>query len=267
MSFPTDPVFLLRPFTVDYAGLLSLSRYPAGGDVPSIYIAIQSFFGNPLLFYGHENLFDQKIGSFNGFADYVNHIQPNTRWTSLGEIARHSHLLRRRDDGGFDIRMFSNEMDLQNPTGADTTFYIQRRGDLLDSKLTIDGAPTSFERDANVSTLRIIIPSHQIRKLRIEYRNDVDPSREDVRKTNVYAYALRLVSDFRDLHFSRSSWGNALTRAYYHHDWDSIELYLEEKWWVGICFVGMLFLGLRYRRKKKLARTAERAIQKTINCP
>ncbi len=267
--FPTNPAFLLRPFSVAYAGLLSLSRYPAGGDIPRSEIAIQAFLGNPLLFYGHENLFDKGVGSFNRLADLVNRVQPNTLWTGLGEIARHSHLLRRRDDGGFDVWMLSSEMDLQNPTDSETVFYIQRDTDpsLGDSELTVDGAPTSFEPAAGVSTLSISIPGRQVRKLRVTYRNDLDLSREDVRKTNIYAYALRSVSDFRDLRLSRSSWGNAFTRSYYRHDWDSVEFCLEQNWWMGVVGAGLVLLGIRYRRRKVMVQALPLSLHSTGENP
>ncbi len=261
VSFPPDPAFLLRPYTAAYANLLSLSRYPAGGNITRLEIAIQSFLGNPLLFYGHEDLFDKGIGSFNGFADLVNQVQPDTQWTSLGEIARNSHLVRRREDGGFDVRMFSNEMELRNPTSRDVVFYIQREEAPSPAirSLTIDGAPTAFEHSRSMLTLRMIVPAGQVRKLCIAYQNDFDPSREDVRKGNVYAYVLRTVSDFRDLRLSRSSWGTAITKAYYRHDWDSIEDYLERKWWAVLSFMGLAFAGLRYCRRRAGKRAAERA--------
>jgi peptidoglycan/xylan/chitin deacetylase (PgdA/CDA1 family) len=250
VAFPTDPVFLLRPYTVAYADILSLSRYPAGGGVSRSDIAIQAFLGNPLLFYGHEDLFENGIGAFNRLADLVNHVQPDTRWTSLGEIARHSYLIRRRQDSGFDVRMFSNEMDLRNPTDKDAVFYIQRDEDISPPirLLTIDGSPFSFERSRAVLTLHITVPARQVRKLRITYENDFNPSHEDIRKRSVYVFALRTVSDFRDLRLSRSSWGAAITKAYYRHDWDSVEGYLERKWWVCLVCIGLAFVGLRYRR-------------------
>src|SRR5439155_4710009 len=108
-DFPADPAFFLRPYTVAYANLLSLSRYFVSGEIPRLEIAIQSFLGTPQLFFGHEGLFDNGIGAFNGVADLINHVQPDTQWTSLGEIARHSHLVRRRADGALDVWMFSNE--------------------------------------------------------------------------------------------------------------------------------------------------------------
>src|SRR5206468_6538171 len=93
-GFPMDSAFLLRPYTVAYGNFLSLSRYAATSEVPRVEVAMQSFLGNPLLFYSHENLFDQGIGAFNGLADVVNQVQPDSQWTSLGEMARHLHLVR-----------------------------------------------------------------------------------------------------------------------------------------------------------------------------
>ena len=201
-QLPNDPTFLLRPCTTAYGGLLSLSRYAAGGDAPQLELVIQSFLGNPLLFYGHETLFENGAGSFNVLADFVNRIQPETRWTSLGGIARHSHLLRKRMDGDFDVRMLSSEMDLANPFGNNRKFYIQKaRNSSPDiGSLAVDGAPATFEQSADGFLLQLVVPAHQTRKVRLAYLNDLDVSREDVRKRSLYAYALRTISDFRDLY-------------------------------------------------------------------
>jgi len=250
--YPADPTFLLRPYTVAYANFLSLSRHPVGEQIPRSEIAIQSFLGNPMLFYGHESLFEKGIGVFDGFADYVNQVQPDTQWTSLGEIARHSHLIRRREDGEFDVWMFSNEMDLRNPTDQDVLFNIQRQEGPSPAirSLTIDGTPVVFEHSHGKLTFRTIVPARQLIKVRIVYQNGWEPSQEDIRKTNVYAYVLRKASDFRDLHLSRFSWGTAITKAYYRHDWDSVEGYLEQKWWVSLVGLGLAFGGLHYYRRR-----------------
>ena len=260
-DFPADPAFFLRPYTVAYANLLSLSRYFVSGEIPRLEIAIQSFLGTPQLFFGHEGLFDNGIGAFNGVADLINHVQPDTQWTSLGEIARHSHLVRRRADGALDVWMFSNEMDLKNPTDEDAVFYIKKDEDLSlpIRSLTIDGAPAAFERSTNRLGLRLFIPAHQLRKLRIVYQNDLDLARVDIRKNNVYAYALRWISDFRDLYLSRFSLGRDLIQAYYDHDGYSVELYLERKWSVGITCIGLTFGGLWHRGRKAIRRVTQRA--------
>lgn len=260
-AFPTDPAFLLRPYTVAFANFLSLPRYPAGVQLPRLEIAIQSFLGNSLLLYGHEDFFVEGIGAFNAFADYVNQVQPNTQWTSLGEIARHSHLVRRREDGGFDVRMFSNEMDLKNPTDRDAVFYIKREEDFSSAirSLTIDGVPVAFERSRNMVALRLVIPARQARKLRVAYQNDLDLSREDIRKSDVRACALRRISDFRDLYLSRFTWGRVIKRYYYRYAWNSIELHLEQKWWVYVTCTALVFAVLWYRRLRSRNQAAKRA--------
>jgi len=254
-KFPTDPMFLLRPYTAAYGGLLSFSRYPASSNIPRVEIAIHTFLGNPLLFYAHQSLFERGSGTFNAYADLVNRTRPETQWTSLGQIARHSYLLRRRHDGGFDVWMFSSEMDLVNPTGEDREFYIQRKADLSPdiSAPTVDGSPVAFEPSAEGSVLRLLIPAHQVRRLRLRYHNDLDLSHEDVRKNSIRAYALRLISDFRDLYLSRFSRGTALTRAYYGHRWDSVELYLEARWWVVIICLAFAFVAIRRLRRQTLS--------------
>jgi len=227
-----------------------MSRSSVGDDIPQIDVAIKSFLGSPMLFYGHQNLFEKGVGAFNAYADFVNQMQPDTQWRSLGFIARRSHLLRRREDGGVDVRMLSGEMDLVNSSGDVKTFYIQRLGESVPdyASLTVDGSPTS--RTQHSSALQIRIPAGQVRKFRIIYRNDLDLSHLDIGKSNLYAYALRMGSDFRDRCLSRSSWGNALSRAYYRHHWNSAELYLEQKWWASIICVGLAVIGMLYQRRR-----------------
>jgi hypothetical protein len=251
IAYPTDPVFLLRPFTAAYAKFLSLSRYSAGKIVPIQEIAIQAFLGNPILFSSHHTLFQKGSNAFNAIADYVNKVQPETQWVSIGEIARHSHLIRLREDGAWDVLMFSNEMHLRNPKDEDVVYYIRR-----DEKfsavpyLMVDGVYVAYERADNVLTKSLIIPPHQTRKVGVIYHNDLDIPHIDINKTNFNAYMLRLVSDFRDLYLSRSSWGYALTQAYYDNGWDSIQRSVESKWWVVTTCAVLVYGGLRYRRRR-----------------
>jgi len=215
-------------------------------------IAIQLFMGNPLLFYAHQGLFETGAGAFNWYADFVNRIQADTKWASLGQIARHSHLLRKREDGGFDILMLSSEMDLANPTEKEVTFYLRRTRDFgVDaSVITVDGSPVALEQSGKTWLLRLLVPAHQVRIIRVTYRNDLDLSRTEIGKNSSYASALRMVSDFRDLKLSRSAWGSALTRAYYDHNWDTLEAHLERNWRaVVIVVLTIVVLGIWHRRR------------------
>ena len=252
-KFPSEPTFLLRPYTTAYAGFLSLSRYPVSGEIPQVEIAIQLFMGNPLLFYGHQGLFETGVSAFNAYAEFVNRIQPATKWASLGQIAQHSHLLRKREDGGFDMLMLSSEVDLANPMEKEGAFYVRRTqdSDADKSVVTVNGSPAVFEQSGEMLLLRLVIPAHQVRKVRVTYRNDLDPSRTEIGKSSAYAGGLRMISDFRDLKLSQSSWGSALTRAYYGHNWDTLEAHLERGWWAAaVVVLTIVILGIWNRRRR-----------------
>jgi hypothetical protein len=245
---PSDSMFPLRSYTTNYASLLSLYRYPVSVEIPKVAIAVQAFLGNPLLFYGHADLFSSGIGAFNAYADFVNHLQPGTRWTSLGEIARHSYLLRKRAKGGTDVRMLSSEMKLENSADTASIFYIRwNQNSGMASTLTADGALVPY---AGSPILPFVIPAHESRTLRITYDNDLDLSHEATQKRSLYVYMLRMVSDFRDLYLFRSTWGNALVRSYYQGRWDSAELYLEHIWWVIVICVAAGISAIRFWQAK-----------------
>ncbi len=255
--FPRDPMFFLRPYTTDYASLLSLYRYAAAGEVPRVDVAIQAFLGNPILFYDHSSLFSAGITAFDSHADFVNHIQPDTQWTTLGEIARHSYLLRTRTGGGIDVLMLSSEMKLENSADTEQVFYVRRNDNPgLGGTLTVDGS--SVHSDSSFEE-RIVIPAHESRLLRMTYANDLNLAREEVKTRNLYVYTLRMISDIRDLYFSKSSLGESFVRSYYRYRWDSAELFLERNWWMIIVFVIVGFGGSRYHRSRAPKHTSQGA--------
>jgi peptidoglycan/xylan/chitin deacetylase (PgdA/CDA1 family) len=256
-TFPTAPTFLLRPYTGAYSNLLSLSRYSVEAPISELDLAIESFLGNPLLFYGHHEFFKGGIGAFDEMANRVNAMQPQTRWASLGEVVRHLYQIRRREDGALDVQMLSREMNLDNPTSQEAVFYIHSQDGPAPAiaSLTIDGSPGAFEQTANGLALHLIIPPHQMRKIRVVYESDLDLLTEDTRKTNLYAYALRTISDVRDLYLPRHAWGRVVVAAYYDHNIRFIELYLERKLLLTVTVTVtvlcvFLIIGLCYIRKR-----------------
>jgi hypothetical protein len=250
-SFPADPTFLLRSYTANYGNFLSFFRLPVEADVTRLEIAIQAYMGTPMLFYGHEDLFYSGASAFNKQADFVNRIQPDTKWSSLGEIARHSQLIRRRQDGGSDVWMLSDEMELKNPAGKEMTFHIQAKEDPgIDPAMTMDGNPVVPERQGDLLLLQVAIPAGQTRKFRIAYANDLDLAHQDIRRTNSRAYALRKLSDLRDIYLSRFTLGHSITRFYYAHGWNHAEQRVERKWWVVLLLLVVGIAGVRYQRRR-----------------
>jgi hypothetical protein len=258
-AFPTDPAFLLRPYTLQYGHFLSFFRYSVEGQVPSLEIAIHSFLGNPLLFYGHQQFFDQGIGAFDRVADLVNRVQADTHWAGLGEISRHTYLVRRAENGEFDVRMLSNEIELRNPEQRRAVFRIEQEDNSSAPvyRVTVDGIPAEFERSGDGWKLQLEIPAGTVRNIRAVHQDDFDVTRVDIAKTNTYVSMLRRASDFRDMYLSKSSFGRMITRVYYQQGWDSYQLGLEKRWWSIAAGLAVAVASLFYvrRRARKAAST------------
>ncbi len=259
--YPADPFFPLRSYTAAYGRLLSLGRYSAEGSIDRTAVAIQAFLGDPLLFYGHEKLFGGNIGAFNPVADYVHSIQPDTRWTGLGEIARHTYLLRRRLDSGWDVRMFSSEMDLTNPAAGPAEFHIQTEAAAAGCSVAIAGAPPLVGAAA-VAT----VPARQTVRVRLVCPGDTDSAHDPVRKGGASIHLLRYISDFRDLYLSRIGWGRSLAGLYYRYRIDTAELYLERYWPAagGICALAALLYVRRRKSRRKPSRTRAAGAWRTL---
>jgi len=235
---PSSPLFPLRPVTLAFGDFPSVARYSAAMQRPSSFIGINDFLDNPVLFYGHHDLFASGIDAFNGVADEVNKIQPDTRWRSLGEVAKHLYLLRVRDDSNYDVLAFSSSLDLDNNSERNSVFYIKKQE--VDSpaiaSLSVDGQQVPFQLDGGVLHLSIAIPAGESRSLVIRYKNDLDLASISISKSSLRVYLLRTVSDFRDITLSKYSVGRTLTDYYYK---DKLSPLM-----VAVCGFAVIALGI-----------------------
>lgn len=216
---PLDPAFDLRPVTLSYAGLPSISRYSVAAPIPKRLIGINEFLGNPLLFYGHADFFASGIDAFDHIADAVNELAPDTKWRSLGEVAKHLYLLRRRDDSSFDVLSFSNSICLENVSDRDSTFYVKKQefGPQAIRSLTVDGQPSEYRLDQGYLDFRVAVPGGAVRCTDLEYQNDLNLAAIDPSRASPIVYTLRKASDFRDIYLSRFALGRAVTSLYYRY--------------------------------------------------
>lgn len=217
MTPPADPLFQFRNVTLSYENFPSIRRFAVNGGLPSSFLAIQSFLGNPILLYVHEGFFAAGIGAFDPYADEINRVNPHTVWATLGEISRHAYLMKRRDDGQYDVHAYSSDILISNPDLQTRTFNVEKEESFnpaLDSVLS-DGHPQPFKENRGVLTMAVAIPGHETRHLQIRYEIPHDTDAIDVSKSDLQDNLLRHISDFRDLVLSRSHFGMLLTSFYY----------------------------------------------------
>jgi len=205
---PADLEFTLRTATLAFATFPSLRRYSAETPVPEAQLAVDSFLGNPMLFYVHQSFFASGIDAFDKTADMVNRLQPDTQWRSLGDVAQHLYLIRLRDDGNYDVRTYSGTIRLHSQHKRDTTFFVKKEEDFrLPLIVLVDGQVYPHERSGTQLCIKLQVPAGTSREIAIKYENDLNLGAIDVSKTSLRIDAIRRLSDFRDNVVSKTSLG------------------------------------------------------------
>jgi hypothetical protein len=258
-----DPSLLpldLRPVSVSFAGFPSITRYPVEVPVPSGFIEINDFLDNPLFFYGHHDLFASGIGAFDGVADAVNRLEPDTRWRSVGDIARHLYLVKLREDShSYDLLAFSGNLDLTNPSHADSTFYVTKEetGRPAIASVSVDGRSCPYRLHEGRLDFSVAVPAGKARSVVIQYENDLKLVSIDTSRGSVRVSILRMASDFRDITLPRYGAGRALVRFYSQHDWTDVELLIYASVLIvcGACGVWLAWLLIGRTARMKRATT------------
>jgi len=215
---PNDPLNSLRSVTMNFGNFASLDRDSVG--IREENIAIDLFLGNPILLYGHHDLFKKGMEAFNQTAEIINRIEPTVEWQNLDYIARHLYLKRLRVDGSYDVRAFCRIIELENTQNRDLTFFIRKEESFSPPirKVTVDGNTYPYDRSCSDLSLDITIPAGEFKIIDIEYENDLDVTSIDISKNDPRVNQLRKLSDFRDITLSRNILGRVFTYVYYEAD-------------------------------------------------
>lgn len=216
-SRPSSTLFALRPVTLSFADFPSISRYSAGMANPASFIGINEFLDNPIFLYCHQDFFAKGIDAFDGIADEINRLQPDTRWRSVGDIVKHLYLVRLRDDSNYDVLAFSSTLDLNNTSERNSIFYIQKQesdSPAIDS-VSVGGQQVPFQLDKGYLHLNVAVPVGESRRVVIQYKNDLELASISISKDSLRVRLLRMVSDFRDITLSKYAVGRAVTDYYY----------------------------------------------------
>lgn len=218
-------------------------------------LALNAFLENPILLYAHQSFFASGSGAFDDLADFINRLQPDIHWTSLGEMARHLYVLSRRDDGNYNIRSFSSDIVLENPEAHAVTYFIEKDETFSPSISTVrvNGQTHEYERAGGCLRMKVNLGPEQSAHVVISYADAHADLQAGVEKSSWRVNVLRRLSDARDLWLSRTGIGSRLTDVYYRYLFHA-ERKLESVYALaGISIIlagGFLFGWGRLRRKR-----------------
>ena len=250
---PDDPLFPLRPETLAFNNFLSIKRVSAEVPVSKANLAIDSFLGNPLLLYVHQEFFSSGADAFNSVADTINRIAPGTQWSGLGHIVQHLYLQRVRHDLDYDILAFSPNLSLANPTVHSVVFHVRKAESFKPPirSLFVDEVVQTYQATSDAIAFDVAVPARQQRNVQLVYGSELQLATVDVSKTNRMAGALRLLSDFRDNVLSRTAAGRMAIRLY-----SRVEIVGSVALILIALLAGIGRVMWKYKKQKKLDRKA-----------
>jgi UDP-2-acetamido-3-amino-2,3-dideoxy-glucuronate N-acetyltransferase len=213
---PPDPILYLRSVTVHFGNFASAMRH-ARNDWSAASIALDLFLDNPVLFFEHHSFFRGGTDAFNETAEMVNTLQPNTRWMSLGDIARRLYLERTRPDGNRDIRAFCRSIDLANSTERELTYHVEKAetSDLPIRHVRVDGMPHRYTVSDGHLRLAVAVQPRQSCRIDIEYEDSFDAAQVDISKNDPRVNRIRALSDWRDCTLERHVLTRFIVDFYY----------------------------------------------------
>jgi hypothetical protein len=259
-TFPTNPLFLLRPYTTNYAGILSLSRLSVEAPISEVDLAILSFLNDPILLYGHQGAFRDGAGHLLSAVDAVNRIAPGTEWVSLGTLARHLYEMRQVTATRFEVKPLAKEVSVRNSLLVTAEFDViakpQPGGERI-SEILCDGHPVNIQRRSSGDTVVLRLAPGQERLISLHYSDEATITKVDLGTPEPSVYLLRHISEIRDQWISVNRWGQAAIDGYYRGKGESLELRFERNWMVAVAAMASvaamfccLLLRSIYQRRK-----------------
>jgi hypothetical protein len=134
------------------------------------------FIDKPALFYSQEyedELFADGIEAFDPVADQMNRLAGGVEWQSLDYILKHLYLEKRNDGGSMDVRMYGNDLILENESDSEQVYHFSK-DEVLNipiSSLAINDQEFPYYIDKDLLKLDVLIPANTSIEIQIRYGN------------------------------------------------------------------------------------------------
>jgi hypothetical protein len=196
---------LLLPVQDAFCGVPIFKRYNFS-DVPGF--AMASFLGKPAILTEHHDFFWDRNRDLKSHFSSLQAVNPTVRWSGLAELARQTYQLRRIAPDTFEIRFFTDLVEIENPDSEPRTIRLHRR---IPASSTIDSvmlnhAGIPFQRNGDFLSFHVTLPANSAAFLQIRRRAVPNQARSSKGMFYEIGVALRRwLSEVRDNWLSRNT--------------------------------------------------------------
>ena len=169
--------------------------------------AFDAFLGKPCFLVAHHDVFKDNARELTIFVQSLNALHGGVYWRSLDDAIKRSYLTRENADGTIDVRMFANEMVLENRSASSGKTVVTKREIDADAIKSVHCGQQEVEWSCTGGWLRfpVEIRPGQSAKIKVEY---LDPFGESASseglKYRIKVFARRHLSEVRDDYVCRN---------------------------------------------------------------
>ena len=181
-------------------------RYPFHG---LHNFAFDLMLGKPTLIVTHHSDFQDKSRGLMDFIDRLNSLPVPLTWRTLGNVVRRAYQQRLREDGVFQIRMFSSEIIIENAAPVSRHIAVEKSEHAPEriDRVEVAGQEVAFLHDQSCMRFELNIGPRQSLPIRIAYKDIYvkAPAQRSVRGSTKLLVR-RCLSEFRDETQARAPW-------------------------------------------------------------
>jgi hypothetical protein len=170
-------------------------------DDPVQNYALDLFLGKPCLLVAHHDDFRPGFKPLKDLVSALNQLEPDLKWTTLGNVLDESFVWRQVCDGVNAVRMYASRIRLENEANSSRRFEItkaERDGSTVDSVMVNENA-IPFDWDGRHLRFSCVLNPREEATVRVHYK---EPSyREPKKRTLGYrarSGIRRYLSEVRD---------------------------------------------------------------------
>jgi hypothetical protein len=200
-------------------------RYPFHG---LHNFAFDLLLGKPCLIVTHSADFCDGGRSLLEFIDRLNSLKLPLTWRSLGEVIRRAYQQRLRKDGTVQIRMFGNEITIENSGSVSRHTVVEKLEHAPEgiNRVEAAGQEVTFVSGQEFSRFELDLGGQKSALVRMSFKDVYgDPRPDRPLRGQIKQIARRYLSEFRDEAQARApwvydlaqkarNWGTRVSRAY-----------------------------------------------------
>lgn len=181
------------------------------------FIQMRMFLDLPVFLYAHAGFFKTGSQTFNTIAEFVNKTQDEVIWSGLAAIAQRLYLQRKISDHEIELLAYSSHLVINNNYPVRMNYIVKKEESCSYpiEAVHVDGIEHIYLKDGTNIRVEVLLEPGEQKSIQIYYHADYHVDSFTYSDKGFMIFAIRALSDFRDIYLPRIPFGDKLIMFFY----------------------------------------------------